>query len=181
MLGALPGFSAEKEEAEPPGPAYGREAVLKTLINPHEQINDEGEILWDKCLICHRNVPDMEKERSIKDVKLRFEKDMKDMCYRCHTVIRHPGAEDTTAALIGRVAPLHVVEPPIKIYLNIRLSLKEMQGILPLNPDNGKITCPTCHNPHERGVLVGKANWGADSDRRLRTEGLDICQYCHRK
>ncbi len=186
MLAAPTGFAADKEEAAPPAeplsPAYyGREAVLKTLINPHEQINDEGEVLWGKCLICHRNVPDIEKERSIKDVKLRFEKEIKDICYRCHTVMRHPGAEGTTAALIGRRAPIHMIEPPRAIYMNMRLTQKEIRTIMPLDPDTGKITCPTCHNPHERGVLVGRADWGADSVRRLRTEGLDICQFCHRK
>ncbi len=186
MLAAPTGFAADKEEAtppaEPPSSAYyGREAVLKTLINPHEQINDEGEVLWGKCLICHRNVPDIKKERSIKDVKLRFEKEMKEVCYRCHTVIQHPGAEGTTAALIGRPAGNHMIEPPQRIYMNMRLSQKDIRGMLPLDPNTGKITCPTCHNPHERGVLVGKAGWGADSVRRLRSEGLDICQYCHRK
>jgi hypothetical protein len=184
MLAAPPGFAAKKKAsppAYPPGKAYGREAVLKTLINPHEQINDEGEILWGKCLICHRNVPDIKKERSIKDVKLRFDKEIKDICYRCHTVIKHPGAEGATAALLGRPAPLHLIEPPPNIYMNMRLAQKDVSTIMPLDPNTGKITCPTCHNPHERGVLVGKADWGADSVRRLRTEGLDICQFCHRK
>jgi hypothetical protein len=74
-----------------------------------------------------------------------------------------------------------MIEPPRIIYMNMRLTRKEIRTILPLDPATGKITCPTCHNPHERGVLVGKADWGADSARRLRSEGLDICQYCHRK
>lgn len=185
MLAAPPGFSAMKKAAsppaEPPPPAYEREAALKTLMNPHEQINDEGEVLLGKCLICHRNVPDIEKERSIKDVKLRFEKDVKDMCYRCHTVIQHPAAEGATAALIGKAAPTHMIEPPRTIYMSMRLIQKDIRTMMPLDPATGKITCPTCHNPHERGVLVGRADWGADSMRRLRTEGLDICQYCHRK
>ena len=151
------------------------------MINPHEQINDEGEVLWAKCLICHRNVPDIREERSIRDVKLRIEKEVKEICYRCHTVIQHPAAEGVSATFIGRAAALHMVKPPMIMYNNLRLALKDINTIMPLDPATGKITCPTCHNPHERGLLVGKNNWGADSTRRLRTEGLDICQNCHRK
>ena len=171
-------FSAPRRRARPP---YEREAALKMLINPHEQINDEGEVLWAKCLICHRNVPDMREELSIRDVKLRIEKEVKEVCYRCHTVIKHPGAAGVTATLLGRPAPLHMIKPPLIKHNNMRLALKDINTIMPLDPTTGKITCPTCHNPHERGLLVGKNNWGADSTRRLRTEGIDICQNCHRK
>ncbi len=176
-------FSARKKKAEPPPPPppYTDEVALKLLINPHEQINDEGEVLWAKCLICHRNVPDIRKERSIRDVKLRIEKEVKELCYRCHTVIQHPGAFGVTAALLGRPAPLHMIKLPLRKYNNIRRALKEISTIMPFDPTTGKVTCPTCHNPHERGLLVGRYNWGADSIRRLRTEGLDICQNCHRK
>jgi hypothetical protein len=178
-------FSADKKKASVPEveapPPYEHKAALKALINPHEQINDEGEVLWAKCLICHRNVPDMEKERSIKDVKLHIENEVKEICYRCHTLVQHPGAFDTTAALFGKSAPLHMIKMPPKRYDNLRIMLKEINTVMPFDPATGKITCPTCHNPHERGILVGKNNWGADSSRRLRSEGLDICQNCHRK
>ncbi len=184
ILTAQSSFSAQKKESAVPEykePPYGREAALKLLINPHEQINDEGEVLWAKCLICHRNVPDIRKERSIRDVKLRIEKEVKEICYKCHTVIQHPGAFGATAALFGRPAPLHMVKlSPVK-YENLRIMLKEINAVMPFDPATGKVTCPTCHNPHERGLLVGKNNWGADSVRRLRSEGLDICQNCHRK
>ncbi|MBI5344992.1 MAG: hypothetical protein HZB83_06625 [Deltaproteobacteria bacterium] len=44
---------------------YQRIDALKTIMNPHEQISDEGEILWGTCIICHRDVPDPRKEKSI--------------------------------------------------------------------------------------------------------------------
>ncbi len=182
---AQPSFSADKKKAsvleKVSPPPYGREEALRTLINPHEQINDEGEVLWAKCLICHRNVPDMEKERSIKDVKLRIENEVKEICYRCHTVLKHPGGLGATAVFYGKAAPLHMIKMPKRKYDNLRIMLKEINTVMPFDPATGKITCPTCHNPHERGILVGKNNWGADSPWRLRSEGLDICQNCHRK
>ena len=185
ILMAQSSFSARKKKGPSvpveKAPPYGREAALKILINPHEQINDEGEVLWAKCLICHRNVPNIREERSIKDVKLRIEKEVKELCYRCHTVIKHPGAYGVTAALLGKPAPLHMIKMPPRKYDNLRIMLKEINTVMPFDPVTGKITCPTCHNPHERGLLVGRNNWGADSVRRFRSEGLDICQNCHRK
>jgi hypothetical protein len=63
----------------------------------------------------------------------------------------------------------------------MRLEKKEVPVLIPLDPASGKIICSTCHNPHERGLLYGRADWGADQSVRLRSEGLDVCQYCHRK
>ena len=168
------------EETKDEAPPYTRAEALKTAINPHEQINDEGEILWQKCLICHRNVPDPEKEKTIKDVKLRYAEDLKMLCLRCHTVIKHPAGAGVSAALVAKI-PNHLIVPPKLIYQNLRLAQKEVTVVMPLEPETGKIFCATCHNPHERGVLFGKADWGADYVQRLRTYGLDICQNCHRK
>lgn len=174
-------ISAETKPAEPAQPEYKAAEAVKTIINPHEQINDEGEILWDRCIICHRNVPDISREKSVKDVKLRFEDDSKELCYRCHPVRKHPEAQGASVMMSGIAAPDHMVAPSKTVRLNMRLIMKEIPTILPLDQKSGKVTCYTCHNPHERGVLVGKANWGADSSLRLRTEVADICQFCHRK
>ena len=48
---------------------------------------------------------------------------------------------------------------------------------LPLVP-RSRITCSTCHNPHQEGVIFpGPAAAGADSLHRLRDE--NICMGCH--
>lgn len=178
-------YAAEKKSPAAPvyiEPPYDRAEAFKTIINPHEQINDEGEVLWGRCLICHKNVPDLRREKSVKDVKLRYKEDLKDLCFRCHPTKKHPGGEGTiSATMSGFAAPDHLVVPKRDHVLNMRLIKKEIATIIPLDPAGGKITCITCHNPHERGVLSGRADWGADTPQRLRTEGLDICQYCHRK
>jgi hypothetical protein len=51
--------------------------------------------------------------------------------------------------------------------------------ILPLDANN-TITCVTCPNPHERGVLRGPAGIGADEEKRLRLATYnEICAPCH--
>lgn len=159
-----------------------RKDRVPTGLNPHDQIDDEGYILWNKCLICHPEVPNIKETRSIEDVKLRFEDDVKQGCFRCHPQRMHPGGEWVGASLSGTTgAPDHWIRPPDYIEKNIEQSLKEIDVILPLEPRTGKIFCATCHNPHEKGLLVGKPDKGADADWRLRSGGGPICQYCHRK
>jgi len=161
---------------------YSRTLALKTLVNPHEQINDEGEILRGVCLICHKSVPDLTVERQTQEVELRVEGEFKNLCFKCHTVQKHPATKNTVGGAMSYIfAEYHLVEPTKTIALNRQLAMKEVYTSLPLDPSTGKVTCSTCHNPHEKGVIKGRGDWGADSVRRLRSEGLEICQYCHSK
>lgn len=173
---------AEKADKDAPPPlSYDKDTARKSLINPHEQINDEGEILWPRCLICHKGMPDVVNLKSPKNWNLRFDDDINKNCYICHIVRKHPGSEGIGPMMSGIIAPSHLREPSKVIYQNMRLLKKEIPVLLPLDPATGKIFCGTCHNPHERGLLYGRANWGADQRVRLRSEGGDVCQYCHRK
>jgi len=178
-FGASSALKAAEPQKEAPPPPYERSDALLTAINPHNQIGETGEVLWGTCLICHKEVPDVKKAKSIEDVKLYFE-DPVQLCRSCHTVAKHPASEGVTVAL-GFKAPDHLRVPPKRVVDNIRLMKKEIPLIMPLDPKTGKIICSTCHNPHERGLLPGRGDWGADYSRRLRSAGLDVCQYCHRK
>lgn len=163
-------------------PAYDRSIVLRSMMNPHEQINDEGEVLWGTCTICHTEVPDIKKQTPLKDLPMRYSEDgLSAICQRCHQTPKHPGAEGVGVSMSGFTAPDHLTVPSSGVALNMRMIVKDIQTILPLDPKNGKIICSTCHNPHERGLLAGRADYGADHSFRLRSAGLDICQYCHRK
>ncbi len=145
-------------------------------------MNDEGEVLWGVCLVCHKGVPDTSVDKRDEAIELRVGGEYKNLCFKCHTVKKHPAAKGSISGSMSDIyASDHLVEPNKIISLNMRLSLKEVYTLLPLDPETGKVTCVTCHNPHEKGVLKGRGDWGADSERRLRSEGLEICQYCHRK
>lgn len=183
MLPALACAAGETAAPKaPPAPPYTRAEALKSLINPHEQMNDEGYVLWGTCSICHQNTPDPAKEKSIRDVTLRFKDDLTQICYRCHVVAMHPAGDIAQLALTDvRSIPNHLSVPPADIHDSMRIIQKELPTILPVEPATGRIICVTCHNPHERGLLYGRADYGADSKYRLRSAGLDICQYCHRK
>ncbi len=177
------------KKTEPPLPAvvaaappYDRALALKSMMNPHEQINDEGEVLWGTCTICHTGIPDIKGQTPLKDLSMRYSEDgLSAICMRCHQVPKHPGAEGVGVSMSGFAAPDHLTVPSSGVLLNMKLIVKDIQTILPLDPKSGKIICATCHNPHERGLLAGRADYGADHSFRLRSAGLDICQYCHRK
>ncbi len=177
-------FAADKPEAaagKEKLPYKGRTALL-SIINPHEQIDDEGRVLYRTCLICHTEMPEIRKKVDIKDVKVRFgDEDYNKICLICHTIKKHPGSEGIDVMMADMVAPDHMVVPSTKVKLSIRITKKEIPMIMPLSPKDGKIICSTCHNPHERGLLPGRADWGGDYLVRLRSAGLDICQYCHKK
>lgn len=184
VLAAGPAYSAEKAPSPKAPqtitrPPYAEAEAMNSIMNPHNQINDEGEVLWNTCQVCHKNVPDLKKDKNIKDVHLRSD-DLNEVCTRCHPPRPHPGGEGIEATMSTITAPDHLVAPSKKLYDNMRLALKETPLLLPMDK-TGKIVCSTCHNPHERGLLTGRADYGADSETRLRSAGLEICQYCHRK
>ncbi|MDP2688692.1 MAG: hypothetical protein Q8P48_01140 [Deltaproteobacteria bacterium] len=171
-----------EKPAKPVKPPYERNEAALTIINPHEQIDDEGRVLWRSCLVCHTEAPDIKKKLTISDVKVRYaDEDYNKLCRACHTVRKHPASEGISVAMSNFAAPDHLVVPPKRNYWSMRLTKKEIPMMMPLDPGTGKIICSTCHNPHERGLLPGRADWGGDYTARLRSAGLDICQYCHRK
>lgn len=180
----LSGVSLAADEAPPADKQpYTWSAAVKSIMNPHEQISDEGDILWGKCIICHANTPDVNIEKTIKDVSLRLGEDPSEICGRCHVVRPHPAGEASSAdvKMSGFIAPNHLVIPSKMVAVNIRFAQKDKLTMFPLDPKSGKIICSTCHNPHEKGLLHGKADFGADAIFRSRSGTVDICQSCHRK
>ena len=140
-----------------------------TMLDPHNQLTKEGNIIVEKCLYCHKEKPD-ELHATFAEVKLIGNLEV--LCYRCHFKQSkfHP------------INANHLRKPSKKTRAIMMSSEKKFNIILPLNY-KGNITCPTCHNPHERGVLpAGQANSkGASEKYRLRmaAEKLQICVACH--
>ncbi len=110
-----------------------------TMLDPHNQLTKEGSVIVDKCLYCHVEKPD-ENISTFKEVKLIGNLEV--LCFRCHY----------KQSQLHPINANHLVTPPDSIVENMKLTKEKYGIILPLNYD-GRITCSTCHNPHERGVI----------------------------
>jgi cytochrome c553 len=141
-----------------------------TMLDPHNQLTETGAIISDKCLYCHLEKPD-EKTATFKEVKLIGQIEV--LCFRCHY----------KQSQLHPINANHLVKPTSQIIENMKDSEAKFGIILPLNYE-GNITCPTCHNPHERGVIPRDmaSSKGASEKYRLRLAGakLQICVACHK-
>ncbi len=135
------------------------------MLDPHNQLDENEKIIVEKCLYCHVEKPD-EKSATFKDVKLIG--DLKILCERCH------GSGDKHPA-----GAAHLRKPSPKV-LSMMKAMESVFGItLPLDYD-GKISCSTCHNPHEKGVIP-EERAGAKGSREKSRQRLpeNMCRECH--
>lgn len=135
-------------------------------FDPHNQLTDAGEIIIEKCLYCHEEKPD-EKHATFKEVK--FIGDIEVLCRRCHLIAgNHSGNFD------------HMGIVPSEKRMNIMKEMEKKYNILLPLDDDGKMTCITCHNPHEKGVIPDPrpGGQGAGSTYRHRLPGK-LCKECH--
>jgi cytochrome c peroxidase len=73
----------------------------------------------------------------------------------------------------------HMTRPTAKTIATMKKMEEELRVVLPLDAE-GKMTCATCHNPHEKGVISAEspAATGAGSKYRLRLPEPP-CIACH--
>ncbi|MEJ2364056.1 MAG: cytochrome c3 family protein [Deltaproteobacteria bacterium] len=135
------------------------------MLNPHKQLDEHGNIIVDKCLYCHTEVLDVKKEHH-EDPKLIG--NLGPLCQRCHIRLAMRGGGFN-----------HLAKPTPEIMAKIKQTEERFGAVLPLDED-GKTTCATCHNPHEKGVIPEgmPAARGAGSLHRLRLPP-PMCQWCH--
>jgi hypothetical protein len=137
------------------------------MYNPHLQLNAQKEIIKDKCLYCHSELPD-EKQTIVKNARLIG--NLQELCVRCH--MRAPRQDFHSKHL----------RKPTPDVLNRMKQLEDQENIvLPLSKD-GMITCATCHNPHEKGVIpdVRAGAKGAGEKWRQRIADTNtLCIKCH--
>ncbi|MEJ2659001.1 MAG: cytochrome c3 family protein, partial [Desulfobacterales bacterium] len=137
-------------------------------LNAHLQIKANGALDIKMCLYCHKKKP-FEKTATYSEVT--FIGDMRTLCRRCHPFKgKHPDDFNHMAK-----------PPPAKALKRMEVMEKNFDIILPLAKD-GKMTCVTCHNPHEKGVIAANkpAAKGAGSKYRERLPGI-LCIECHPK
>lgn len=136
-------------------------------LNAHHQIQADGALDTKMCLYCHKKKPD---EKTATYNEVTFIGDTRALCRRCHPIEgNHPGNFD------------HMAVPPSAKALKHMAVMKKTHGIiLPLAQD-GKMTCITCHNPHEKMVLAADkpSAKGADSKYRERLPET-LCIECHK-
>ena len=135
-------------------------------MSPHEQIDNNGEIIESKCLFCHASRPDV---KVVGIDRVKFTGNPSEYCHGCHQGKQEGHPVGTT----------HSGQKPSKERMAcIKKTEKKKNIILPLYDD--KLFCGTCHNPHQRGVLEGAAAKGAGTASRLRlSAGYQICVACH--
>jgi predicted CXXCH cytochrome family protein len=137
-------------------------------IYPHRMLDSDGNVREVNgepvCLLCHSKMPNPAEDRT-EDV--RFRADVGFLCWRCHPPM--PDSFSRTHFL---------VTPSPETLRNMREAEERLIVTLPLVP-RGRITCSTCHNPHQKGVILHEAAAkGADARYRLRLPS--ICFSCHR-
>jgi hypothetical protein len=140
--------------------------------SPHQnQIKKNGDINEELCLFCHFEVPD---RNAVDKSEWKIRRKLQDQCINCH---------------MGktRLHPIRVTHYgntlPDKINGQINFSKRRIGLIIPLGIDDqgiSRLTCPSCHNPHQRGVSKNEiTKKGADAKSRLRLEGFAMCLACH--
>jgi len=117
------------------------------------------------CLYCHHDMPNAAVDRT-DDVN--FQADVAFLCWRCHP------------PMPGLFFERHFMKaPPAHILRQMRAMEAARNVNLPLVPRD-RITCSTCHNPHEPGVLqTARAAAGSETPGRLRIPSREICTGCH--
>jgi predicted CXXCH cytochrome family protein len=137
-------------------------------INPHEMVDSEGGFKRVNgkvvCLFCHEKQPDPVLDWTS---TVKFRADVAFLCWRCHPPMPGPFFDQH-----------FLVTPTPETLKTMRETEQRLIVIFPLVP-RGRITCSTCHNPHQKGVIIHEGpSKGSDAVSKLRMPS--ICFGCHR-
>jgi len=162
-------------------------------FNAHDQLA-AGKPKTEACIWCHTGVPDVN-ARSQENDSHALRSRSYAMCSNCHTVAEghpndapHMGA--TPSAEMMWYMSAYEIQPrmnlPLKQLVEYVRAARRMPRSIPLD-EQGRITCYSCHNPHEQGLLPAQNPRSTGSERkqaenhRLRGRKGQFCTACHQK
>jgi len=162
-------------------------------FNAHDQL-EAGKVKGETCAWCHIGIPDV-KSRLAEGASYALRSESFGVCNNCHLVNKgHPTGDPhmyaTPPAEMIWYMSAYEMQPQMRLPLKqlaeyVRAAKRKPRSI-PLD-EKGRITCYSCHNPHEKGLLP---NWnlrsvGAEpkqaTNHRLRAHGGIACRACHQK
>jgi hypothetical protein len=136
-------------------------------LSPHEQVNEDGEIVSTTCTFCHRVIPEDPEGGDFREEDLLYLRTPVELCFGCHDMGPHPAGRN------------HLVELRADMPERLREYEEKHKVRLPLDQE-GRVVCSTCHNPHAKGVLRGQAALGAGEDSHWRVPSFaQLCAPCH--
>lgn len=165
-------------------------------FNVHNQLETD-KVKTDVCLWCHINAPDTGSR--LKDaVSFDLRGEASEICGNCHLMPINNSSSDTHTHMYLTPSQemkwymfAYEIQPQMRLPFNqlmeyVRAANRAPRSI-PLD-ENGRITCWSCHNPHEEGLLPkwNPRSLGAEPEKatkhRLRAREGDIsCRICHQK
>jgi hypothetical protein len=143
-------------------------------LNPHKQLDPKGAVIKQTCMVCHEHAAEVPMD-GVRRNKAELRADNSGVCLACH-------------APHWDVSPRGHVDRPVtdEILRNIQSrEQSESAGSLPIK--DGKVTCYSCHNPHEPGLFPSGSPVGSmaasrtDAEVHLRVDFFDLCLHCHAK
>jgi hypothetical protein len=149
--------------------------------NPHQMLSVEGTPGESACRACHTNpIPTAQSKRTnVANLRLA-EPDLCLGCHPAHLDFFDPGHTGAAVTDAIRAALLRADQ-------RAGLSKSEHPQLLPLSPQR-RVTCSTCHNPHQAGLFEsgsvlerGSMPWPKSTlaPVPLRLQGRELCNACH--
>lgn len=162
-------------------------------FNAHDQL-EAGKPKTDTCTWCHDRIPDIN-SRFKEGTSYLLRSKSYGVCNNCHAVEKnHPTGDSHMNATPTEKMMWHMsayeLQPrmnlPFKQLLEYVRAANRAPRSIPLD-ENGRITCYSCHNPHEKGLLPNRnpRSVGAEPkhavNHRLRAYEGTACRVCHEK
>ncbi|MDD5774080.1 MAG: cytochrome c3 family protein [bacterium] len=148
--------------------------------NPHKMLDDKGNQIASTCKFCH-SLPAEKLVEGGKNPGLIGEVNF--LCILCHADRDHPGTkmDGTQPRHLVKFANERQTVANGKIITVKIKSLKDLKDVntnlLPLD-NAGNITCNTCHQVHQEGLLKSEKNKRVEG-KMWRMSQDELCNTCH--